>query len=56
MAHYATISVPASTKKLNVPTGLFINNEFVSSADSKELIQQVVCHQITPLSYEHCSH
>jgi aldehyde dehydrogenase (NAD+) len=28
-------------KTINVPTGLFINNEFVPSIDSQELIQFV---------------
>lgn len=41
MHNLATISIPRSDKQLTVPTGLFIDNEFVDSADSSELIQQV---------------
>ena len=39
MAQSTTINIPALSKQIVVPTGLFINNEFVSSADSTELIQ-----------------
>ena len=35
------VSVPKSDKKINVPTGLFINNEFVPSVDSQEKIKCV---------------
>ncbi|KAL0949730.1 hypothetical protein HGRIS_009770 [Hohenbuehelia grisea] len=35
------VSVPTLNKKISVPTGLFINNEFVPSVDSKERLQAV---------------
>jgi hypothetical protein len=35
------VPIPGSKKTIKVPTGLFINNEFVSSIDSQELIQFV---------------
>ncbi|PFH51435.1 hypothetical protein AMATHDRAFT_59187 [Amanita thiersii Skay4041] len=41
MAGSATINVPALNKQLNVPTGLFINNQFVPSSDSQDLIRVV---------------
>lgn len=41
MAHPVSIDIPSLNKRISVPTGLFINNEFVPSADSKELIQYV---------------
>ncbi|KAI0771504.1 NAD-aldehyde dehydrogenase [Trametes elegans] len=41
MAQPATLTIPGSGKKITVPTGLFIDNEFVSSVDSKETIE---CH------------
>ncbi|PPQ92358.1 hypothetical protein CVT25_008707 [Psilocybe cyanescens] len=41
------INVPRLNKTLTVPTGLFINNEFVPSVDSKELI-----HAINPATEE----
>jgi len=37
----ATVSIPRLNKNIIVPTGLFINNEFVPSIDSQELIQSV---------------
>ena len=42
MALTATISIPRLNKDITVSTGLFINNEFVPSVDSEELIQSVV--------------
>ncbi|KAK7696616.1 hypothetical protein QCA50_001274 [Cerrena zonata] len=39
MATIAQIAVPGSTKTISVPTGLFINNQFVPSLDSKETIE-----------------
>ncbi|KAJ4466503.1 aldehyde dehydrogenase domain-containing protein [Lentinula aciculospora] len=39
MVYTAKIPVPASNKEISVSTGLFINNEFVSSVDSSEVIQ-----------------
>lgn len=41
MAQTVSVNIPGSDKRLSVPTGLFINNEFVPSSDSKELIQYV---------------
>ena len=35
------IPVPKSDRKITVPTGLFINNEFVPSVDSQETIKYV---------------
>ncbi|KAI9063394.1 NAD-aldehyde dehydrogenase [Trametes sanguinea] len=39
MAQPVTITIAATGRKITVPTGLFINNEFVPSVDSKETIQ-----------------
>lgn len=39
MANHIEITVAASGTKLKIPTGLFINNEFVPSVDSKDTIQ-----------------
>ncbi|KAI0721942.1 NAD-aldehyde dehydrogenase [Cerioporus squamosus] len=39
VAQPVTVTVPATGKKITVPTGLFINNEFVPSVDSTETIQ-----------------
>ena len=41
MAAVAEITVPVTGKKIRVPTGLFINNQFVPSVDSKETIEYV---------------
>ncbi|KAF9006467.1 NAD-aldehyde dehydrogenase [Cyathus striatus] len=41
MAHTATINIPRLNKYISVPTGLFINNEFVPSTDSSEVIDAV---------------
>ncbi|KJA29971.1 hypothetical protein HYPSUDRAFT_32015 [Hypholoma sublateritium FD-334 SS-4] len=38
MSLSTTIQVPNLNKTLTIPTGLFINNEFVASVDSQELI------------------
>ncbi|KAG6335328.1 hypothetical protein ID866_3760 [Astraeus odoratus] len=38
MSQVAHITIPASGRTVEVPTGLFINNEFVPSIDSQELI------------------
>ncbi|KDR83838.1 hypothetical protein GALMADRAFT_680277 [Galerina marginata CBS 339.88] len=50
MSLSATVNIPRLNKKLTVPTGLFINNEFVASVDSQELIhatnpatEEVIC-------------
>ncbi|TCD70492.1 aldehyde dehydrogenase (NAD(P)(+)) ald5 [Steccherinum ochraceum] len=47
MASPVEISVAATGKKLTVPTGLFINNEFVPSVDSQEKI-----HCVNPATEE----
>ncbi|KAF9534827.1 aldehyde dehydrogenase domain-containing protein [Crepidotus variabilis] len=36
-----TIQVPRLNKSITIPTGLFINNEFVASIDSKEVIEAI---------------
>lgn len=36
------ITVPATGKKISVPTGLFINNKFVPSVDSQETLECVL--------------
>jgi hypothetical protein len=41
MAQTAIVNIPTLNKQITVPTGLFINNEFVPSADSTEFIQYV---------------
>jgi len=41
MSLSATVTIPRLNKSITVPTGLFINNEFVASVDSKEVIQYV---------------
>ncbi|TFK55757.1 NAD-aldehyde dehydrogenase [Heliocybe sulcata] len=41
MAQPVEITIPATGRKIAVPTGLFINNEFVPSVDSKDTIQTV---------------
>ncbi|KAJ6599153.1 aldehyde dehydrogenase domain-containing protein [Mycena vulgaris] len=46
MAQFATVRVP-NLSEIKVPTGLFINNEFVPSVDSTELI-----HAINPFTEE----
>ena len=33
------VALPKTGKKIKVPTGLFINNQFVPSADSQETLQ-----------------
>ncbi|KAJ3511924.1 hypothetical protein NLJ89_g3816 [Agrocybe chaxingu] len=47
MSLSAVVNVPRLNKAITVPTGLFINNEFVPSVDSKELI-----HAINPATEE----
>jgi len=34
-----SLRVPGSEKTITVPTGLFINNEFVPSVDSQEVLE-----------------
>ncbi|KAJ3484436.1 hypothetical protein NLI96_g5659 [Meripilus lineatus] len=53
MASPVEINIAATGKKLKVPTGLFINNEFVPSSDSKENIkcynpatEEVICEVV----------
>ncbi|KAI6119426.1 aldehyde dehydrogenase domain-containing protein [Pisolithus croceorrhizus] len=41
MAQTARIIIPATGRVVEIPTGLFINNEFVSSVDSEERIQVI---------------
>lgn len=41
MSQIARIVIPASGRLVEVPRGLFIDNEFVPSVDSKELIECV---------------
>ncbi|KIJ70182.1 hypothetical protein HYDPIDRAFT_104857 [Hydnomerulius pinastri MD-312] len=47
MPQTAKIVIPSTKREIEVPTGLFINNEFVPSADSNELI-----HAINPATEE----
>ncbi|RXW25272.1 hypothetical protein EST38_g540 [Candolleomyces aberdarensis] len=41
MAHTATVNIEKLNKSIQVPTGLFINNEFVPSVDSQERIDAI---------------
>jgi len=41
VAHIVKVVIPATKREVEIPTGLFINNEFVPSADSKELIHAI---------------
>lgn len=54
MAQSVTISVASTGRKITVPTGLFINNEFVPSVDSKETIEYVRMHRKHPASRGIC--
>ncbi|KAG6378821.1 aldehyde dehydrogenase domain-containing protein [Boletus reticuloceps] len=47
MAQTAKVVIPSTKREVEIPTGLFINNEFVPSADSNELI-----HAINPATEE----
>jgi aldehyde dehydrogenase (NAD+) len=38
MTQPAVVNIQVLNKSIKVPTGLFINNEFVPSSDSKEVI------------------
>lgn len=40
---FSQVKTPTG-KIISVPTGLFINNEFVASADSKEVIEYYLPH------------
>ncbi|KAI6152001.1 Aldehyde/histidinol dehydrogenase [Pisolithus tinctorius] len=46
MAQTVRIEIPATGRVVEIPTGLFINNEFVSSVDSQERIEFVHFHLI----------
>lgn len=50
MAKPVTLTIPATGRKIAVPTGLFINNEFVSSVDSTETIQCVLSAGRSPFA------
>jgi len=57
MASTATIHIPSLNKEIAVPTGLFINNEFVPSVDSQERInainpatEEVICSVVAASS------
>ncbi len=56
MAQPVTINVASTGRKITVPTGLFINNEFVPSVDSKETIEYVYVRMLRkhPASREIC--
>ena|SRR5271154_704283 len=41
MSHSITITTPYN-KQIRIPTGLFIDNEFVPSVDSQEVIKHVL--------------
>nr|GAT54025.1 NAD-aldehyde dehydrogenase [Mycena chlorophos] len=47
MAQIATLRGTKASSEIKVPTGLFINNEFVPSVDSQELL-----HAVNPLTEE----
>ena len=38
MAQIAKINIPATGRTIELPTGLFINNEFVPSVDSQDTL------------------
>ncbi|KIM90700.1 hypothetical protein PILCRDRAFT_973 [Piloderma croceum F 1598] len=53
MAQPVKITIPSSGKEISVPTGLFINNEFVPSVDSQETLdainpatEEVICRVV----------
>ncbi|KAF5364220.1 hypothetical protein D9756_000710 [Leucocoprinus leucothites] len=54
MAHTASVHIPSLKKTIAVPTGLFINNEFVPSIDSSEKItpinpatEEIICSVVS---------
>jgi len=47
MAQSVTVKIPSLNKEITVPTGLFIDNKFVPSVDSNELI-----HAVNPYTEE----
>lgn len=42
MAQIIKIKIPATGRTIELPTGLFINNEFVPSVDSQETLRCVI--------------
>ena len=42
MAQVVKIKIPATGRTIELPTGLFINNEFVPSVDSQEKLRCVI--------------
>lgn len=46
MAQIAKIEIPATGRIIELPTGLFINNEFVPSVDSCETLRCVISRVI----------
>jgi hypothetical protein len=42
MAQPVLVNIQTLNKQITVPTGLFINNEFVPSSDSTEVIECVL--------------
>jgi hypothetical protein len=42
MAQPVLVNIQTLNKEITVPTGLFINNEFVPSSDSTEVIECVL--------------
>lgn len=49
MASTVDLTITATGKKLKLPTGLFINNQFVASSDSQEKLKSVLLSP-SPLS------
>jgi len=51
MAYTVDVQIPHLDKKITIPTGLFIDNEFVPSIDSSERITyvHVLCKVISPM-------
>ena len=54
MAHTVNVQIPSLNKQITVPTGLFIDNEFVPSFDSSEMITyaRVLCCKVTFIDAE----
>lgn len=54
MAHTVNVQIPSLNKQITVPTGLFIDNEFVPSFDSSEMItainpatEEIICSVVS---------
>ncbi|KAL9712626.1 hypothetical protein Ac2012v2_003863 [Leucoagaricus gongylophorus] len=54
MAHTVNVQIPSLNKQITVPTGLFIDNEFVPSLDSSEMItainpatEEIICSVVS---------